>query len=63
MKTILINVGILLAIFLIYYVDFFGWFVGGKAMIFSFSLVVLVFIVAWKVLGNPFAEDKKDDDE
>lgn len=63
MQTILINIGILLAIFLIYYVDFFGWFVGGKALTFSIVLVVLVFIVAWKILGNPFAEDKKNDDE
>lgn len=63
MKSILINIGIIAGIFLIYYLDLFGWFATKNALIFSFALVILVFIVAWKVLGNPFAGDKKDGDE
>lgn len=63
MKTFLINIGILAAIFLAYYIDFFGWFVGRGALFFSFGLVIIMFIIAWKVLGNPFKEDKKDDND
>lgn len=62
MKSILINIGILLGIFFIYYIDLFGWFVGKGALLFSFGLVVIVFLVALKILGNPFAGDKKDDE-
>lgn len=68
MKNVLINVGIILAILFAYYIDFFGWFTGRKALFFSLGLVVLVFWAGIKILGNPFAglnedEDKKDGDE
>lgn len=63
MKAVLINIGILLGIGLAYYIDFFGWFVGSSMRYFSFGLVLVMFIIAWKVLGNPFKEDKKNDDD
>lgn len=63
MKSVLINVGILLGIFVAYYIDFFGWFVGRGALFFSLGLVFVMFIIAWKVLGNPFKEDKRDGDD
>lgn len=68
MKNVAINVGIILGILLVYYIDFFSWFGGRKALFFSVVLVVIVFGAGIKILGNPFAqtkddEDKKDDDE
>lgn len=68
MKNVLINVGIILGILFAYYIDFFGWFTGRKALLFSLGLVVIVFWVGVKILGNPFAgqgndEDEKDGDE
>lgn len=63
MKSILINIGILAGIFLFYYIDLFSWFATKNALFFSFGLVVIVFAVAWKILGNPFTGDKKNDDK
>lgn len=61
MKSVLINIGILLGILFVYYIDLFGWFTGNNALIFAFSLVFIVFLVGLKVLGNPFSEDKKNE--
>lgn len=63
MKSVLINIGILLGIGIAYYIDFFGWFVGRGMKFFSLGLVVIMFVIAWKVLGNPFKEDKKNGDD
>ncbi len=63
MKSVLINVGILLGIGIAYYIDFFGWFVGRGALYFSLGLVAVMFAIAWKVLGNPFQKDEKNGDD
>lgn len=63
MKSVLINVGILLGIGIAYYIDIFSWFVGRNALYFSLGLVALMFAIAWKVLGNPFQEDKENGDD
>lgn len=63
MKNILTNLIVLAGIAIAYYFDIFGWFVGGKAKIFSLVLVGIVFIIAVKVLGNPFKQDEKDEDK
>lgn len=61
MKAVLINIGILLAIAIAYYIDFFGWFTTKYAFWGSFVLVIAVLLAAFKILGNPW--HKEDDDD
>ncbi len=61
MKAVLINLGIILAIAVAYYVDFFGWFTTKYAFWGAFVLVIAVLLAAFKVLGNPW--HKEDDDD
>ncbi len=61
MRAILINIGILLAIAIAYYIDFFGWFTTRYAFWGSLILVAAVLLVALKILGNPW--HKEDDDD
>ena len=63
MKTYLINIFILLLILGAYYIDFFGWFTGNKALFASVLLVIVMLIIGWKIIGNPFTEDKDDEDK
>lgn len=60
MKSIVINIGILLGILFVYYIDLFGWFTGNNVLIFAFALVFVIFLIAIKILGNPFSENKND---
>ena len=53
MRAVLINIGIILAIALAYYIDFFGWFTTKYAFWGSLVLVIAVLLAAFKVLGNP----------
>ena len=46
MRAVLINIGIILAIALAYYIDFF---------------VIAVLLAAFKVLGNPWHKEDDDD--
>ncbi len=62
MKNYLINIFILLLILLAYYLDIFELFVGKKALVFSFLLVIVMLLIGVKVLGNPFHKDKDDDE-
>lgn len=61
MRAILINIGILLAIAVAYYIDFFGWFTTKYAFWGSLILVVAVLLAAFKILGNPWREDDDND--
>ena len=61
MRAVLINIGIILAIALAYYIDFFGWFTTKYAFCGSLVLVIAVLLAAFKVLGNPW--HKEDDDD
>ena len=61
MRAVLINIGIILAIALAYYFDFFGWFTTKYAFWGSLVLVIAVLLAAFKVLGNPW--HKEDDDD
>ena len=61
MRAVLITIGIILAIALAYYIDFFGWFTTKYAFWGSLVLVIAVLLAAFKVLGNPW--HKEDDDD
>ena len=61
MRAVLINIGIILAIALAYYIDFFGWFTTKYAFWGSLVLGIAGLLAAFKVLGNPW--HKEDDDD
>ena len=61
MRAILVNIIIFMAIIGAYYIDFFGWFTSRYAFWGALALVAVVFIIAIKVLGNPFAGGDDDD--
>ena len=63
MRAILVNIIIFMAIIGAYYIDFFGWFTSRYAFWGALALVVVVFIIAIKVLGNPFAGGDDDDNK
>lgn len=63
MRAILVNIIIFMAIIGAYYIDFFGWFTSRYAFWCALALVAVVFIIAIKVLGNPFAGGDDDDDK
>ena len=59
MRAILVNIIIFMAII----GAFFGWFTSRYAFWGALALVAVVFIIAIKVLGNPFAGGDDDDDK
>ena len=63
MRAILVNIIIFMAIIGAYYIDFFGWFTSRYAFWGALALVAGVFVIAIKVLGNPFAGGDDDDDK
>ena len=63
MRAILVNIIIFMAIIGAYYIDFFGWFTSRYAFWGALALVAVVFIIAIKVLGNPFAGGDDDDNK
>ena len=63
MRAILVNIIIFMAIIGAYYIHFFGWFTSRYAFWGALALVAVVFIIAIKVLGNPFAGGDDDDDK
>ncbi len=63
MKTYFINILILILILLAYYIDFFSWFTGSRALFLAVLLVIIMFVIGWKVIGNPFAKDKNHDED
>lgn len=63
MRAILVNIIIFMATIGAYYIDFFGWFTSRYAFWGALALVAVVFIIAIKVLGNPFAGGDDDDNK
>lgn len=63
MKTYLINIFILLLILAAYYIDLFSLFTGKKALFLAIALVIIMLAIGWKIIGNPFAEDKHHDED
>jgi len=63
MRAVLVNIIIFMAIMGAYYIDFFGWFTSRYAFVGALALVVIVFLIAIKVLGNPFAGGDDNDNK
>ena len=58
MKTILINLFILLAIIAMYYSGFWKLFSFDNALLYALALVAVVLLIGLRVLGNPFGKRK-----
>ncbi len=58
MRTVAINLGILLAFAAMYYFDFWNLFTFKHAALYAFGLVIIVLLIGLKVLGNPFGKRK-----
>lgn len=61
MKTYLINIFILLLILGAYYTDIFSWFATNQALWAAIALVIVMLLIGWKIIGNPFNEEKDHD--
>lgn len=55
MRTLLINFGFLLLIGLLYWLDIFSLFAMCGALWIVFGVIAGIFIIAFKVVGSPFA--------
>ncbi len=62
MRAVLINILVLAAFALAYYVDFFGWFTSKYAFWGALGLIVIVLLAALKILGNPWRKGHEDDE-
>lgn len=63
MKVFLVNLGLLVAIILAYYFNIFSLFAQKYFIFFALGLVIVLFIVAWKIIGNPFNGNKNEKDD
>ncbi len=61
MKTLLINVGMLLGLVFMYYTDFWSLFAFKNAFLYSLILVAILLLIGLKVFGNPFRQGKDND--
>ena len=61
MKTILVDIALMLALFAFYYTGAYAWFSSKVVFICSLLLMSIVLTAAFVVLGNPFRRRKGDD--
>ena len=61
MKDFAVNILIILLIMLAYYLDVFNMFTSEHALWVVGGIIILLFAIALKILGNPFAKDDDDD--
>ena len=59
MKNLLINIAILLGLVLLYYSGILSLLASKYALPCSLLLVLVVFLIGLKVLGNPFKQGKR----
>jgi len=61
MKDFAVNILIILLIMLAYYLDVFNMFTSEHTLWVVGGIIILLFAIALKILGNPFAKDDDDD--
>jgi len=61
MKDFAVNILIILLIMLAYYLDVFNMFTSEHTLWVVGGIIILLFAIALKILGNPFAKDDYDD--
>ena len=61
MKTVFINVGILLGLALMYFTDVLSLFTFKHSFLYSLILVAGLLLIGLKVFGNPFRRGKNND--
>lgn len=63
MRTFLANLLIVLFVGLIYWLDIFSLFAKRGALAVALVLVLIVFVVGYKVLGNPLKGKDQENDK
>ena len=61
MKTVLINVGILLGLALMYFTDVLSLFTLKYSFLYSLVPVAVLLLIGLRVFGNPFRRGKNND--
>ena len=61
MKTILVDIALLLALLAFYCTGAYSWFSAKSVLICSLLLVIVLLVVAYRVIGSPFGRSKDDD--
>ncbi len=62
MKTIAGYLGLIGVCALLYWLDFFAWISGAGFLAFVFIVIAILFVIAFRVLGNPFRQGEKKDE-
>lgn len=55
MKSVLVNFGIIFIVLAMYFTGFFGWFTNKYVLWAAIGVIIMLFIAAFKILGNPWA--------
>ena len=65
MKTFLGYIGLILIGFVLYWTDIFSYLTSRWLLVFIFVVIGGIFVVAFRVLGNPFLDrsEKNDKDQ
>ena len=63
MKSVFWSFFIFAGLMLAYWIDLFGFFAKKGALAWAFALVMVIFLVGCKVLGNPFSAIRAEDED
>lgn len=58
MKSVFINMLIIVVIAMLYFSGFFGWFTSKYVLWAAIGIIIMLFIVAFRVIGKPWAGKK-----
>lgn len=62
MKTIAGYLGLIGICALLYRFDFFAWISGTGFLVFVFIVIAVLFVIAFRILGNPFKRGENRDE-
>ena len=61
-KAFLVSFALIIVFSMVYVTDLFAFLSGKTALLLAFAMVVTMLVLARIILGNPYAKDKKDDE-
>lgn len=62
MKTIAGYLGLIGVCALLYWLNFFAWISRAGFLVFIFIVIAILFVIAFRVLGNPFRQGENRDE-
>ena len=63
MKTLAGYLGLICIGAFLYWFNIFSWISGTGFLIFIFVVIAILFVIAFKVLGNPFKQGERHEDK